>query len=1273
MRKILTFLFAALMSASMFALDPRSGDTWDEGTKTLTVNSDLPEDAYKYQDVIQHVIINNGVTSIGVDAFKLCTGLTSVTIPEGVTSIGYGAFYNCFGLTSVTCVRATPANLGNDVFYQTHANLKIYVPAGSVDAYKTAENWSAYAAKIKAIPPAWVRDGDDWDDATKTLTVNSNPGNYAYINRTVIKHVIINNGVTSIGFSAFIWCEGLTSVTIPNSVTSIGTGAFAACYALTSVTIPSSVEYIGEAAFFRCKCLTSVTCVRETPANLGHYGVFRETHANLKIYVPAGSVNAYKGAKYWSAYAAKIKAISPAPEWVRDGDLWDTDTKTLTVKSNLPEDAYKDQTVIQHVIINNDVTSIGNYAFYSCTNLSSVTFGNSVTSIEWGAFAGCSGLTSVTIPNSVTSIGEGAFSGCTALTSIVVESGNSKYDSRDNCNAIIEKSSNTLIAGCKNTIIPNSVTSIGDYTFFYCTALTSITIPNSVTSIGDYTFAVCTGLTSITIPDSVKSIGAGAFAACIGLTSIEIPNSVEYIGAEAFAGCSGLTSITIPNSVDSIGDYTFAVCTGLTSITIPNSVTSIGDSAFLYCSGLTSVTCVRETPASLGNDAFNECSNLNAIYVPCGTLDAYQSSWTQYPSYIKYAQPKYTIIGNVNIAGAGTVILPQTICDSSITASPNYGYHFVQWSDGVTENPRTIELTQDTTFTAVFAKNTYSITKQTIAEQGSISGNSQAEYLDSVILDAIPNYGYHFTQWSDGVTDNPRSFVLTQDTTFTAEFAKNTYSITKLTISEQGTITGKSQAEYLDSVILDAIPNYGYHFTQWSDGVTENPRAFVLTQDTTFTAEFALDRTGKCGNDWALTWTYDPEGKVLTISGNGAFEQNMQCGVEARGEMTEVIFEDGVTSIGNFAFQDCIGLTSVTIGNSVISIGGSAFHSCSGLKSVSIGNSVTSIGHAAFSSCEGLTSVTIGNSVTSIGDNAFQYCYGLTSITIPNSVTSIGESAFAMCSSLSSVTIPSSVTSIGADAFIGCTNITDVYCYPNAANLTWNESGCDDFKASKATRCHVYAGQLSAYQSKFTGTVNVTFVGDLTLNITPNVDPQNDGVYYSTFFDSANKYALPDGVEAYVATLSGSDLLLTKIAEAGQVIPNNNAVILKSSVTPFTLTPSEAEAVTFSATNDLQGTDGPITTPANCYVLGGADGVVGFYRYNAATLNSHKAFVIYTPTPGQGNAPKRMPFVFNQATGVENVQGAPSGQYKGTKVLRDGQLIIIRNGVEYNANGMMVK
>ena len=252
-----------------------------------------------------------------------------------------------------------------------------------------------------------------------------------------------------------------------------------------------------------------------------------------------------------------------------------------------------DVTIPSSVTYNNvtySVTSIGFQAFRDCIGLTSVTIPNSVTSIGSYVFYGCSGLTSVTIPNSVTSIGFGAFSYCSGLTSIIVEAGNTHYDSRNNCNAIIETSTNSLIAGCMNTVIPNSVTSIGSEAFPGCSGLTSVTIPNSVTSIGSGAFYDCSGLTSVTIPNRVTSIGFGAFYGCSGLTSVTIPNSMTSIGSGAFYGCSGLTSVTIPNSVTSIGSYAFSGCSGLTSVTIPNSVTSIDQYAFENCSSLTSVT-----------------------------------------------------------------------------------------------------------------------------------------------------------------------------------------------------------------------------------------------------------------------------------------------------------------------------------------------------------------------------------------------------------------------------------------------------------------------------------------------------------------------------------------------------------------------------------------------------------------------------------------------------------------------------------------------------------
>ena len=283
------------------------------------------------------------------------------------------------------------------------------------------------------------------------------------------------------------------------------------------------------------------------------------------------------------------------------------------------------------------VTSIGNYAFSGCTGLTSVTIPNSVTSIGSYAFCVCTGITSITIPNSVTSIGSEAFSGCTGLTSIIVETGNTKYDSRDNCNAIIETAKNKLIVGCKNTIIPNSVTSIGWDAFSGCTGLTSITIPNSVTSIGSYAFEGCTGLTSVEIGNSVTSIGDYAFRDCTGLTSVTIPNSVTSIGNCAFGVCTGLTSITIPNSVTSIGSYAFEGCTGITSVTIGTGVKGIYTKAFAKCSNLTDVYCLATTVPSTNADAFNESyPEYMTLHVPAEAIDSYRTTtpWSSFGTIV---------------------------------------------------------------------------------------------------------------------------------------------------------------------------------------------------------------------------------------------------------------------------------------------------------------------------------------------------------------------------------------------------------------------------------------------------------------------------------------------------------------------------------------------------------------------------------------------------------------------------------------------------------------
>ena len=602
-----------------------------------------------------------GLTSIGERAFDWCTGLTSVIIPNSVTNIGFGAFRDCSSLTSVTipdnvssidtyafmsCERLTSVTIPNNV---TSIGSEAFSGCSGLTSIKVESGNTKYDSRNNCNAIIETNTNILITGCMNTIIPNSvtTIGDFAFYKCSGLISVNIPNSVTSIGNYAFDDCTGLTSVTIPNSVTSIGRSAFQYCTGLTSVTIPNSVTSIGRSVFYWCTGLTEVISLIEEPWGIDEstFMCYDETGESYypasTLYVPAGTKEKYEATAGWNKFKNIVEMEAPSGNI----DFADPAVKALCV-ANWDTDGDGELSYAEAAAVTDIGTGFANNK--DIKSFDELQYFTGVTELSEAAFSFSSNLQSITIPKSVTNIGRLLLIDCENLISIRVDEENSSYDSRDNCNAIIETASNRLISGCMNTVIPNSVESIGDCSFEGHSGLLSITIPNTVKAIEFGAFNSCSGLSSITIPKSVTYIGVSAFANCSGLKTIQvengnpeydsrnncnaiistngnaliagcmstvIPNTVTSIESFAFCGCTGLTSLDIPNSVISIGYLAFSNCSNLSSVTIPNSVTTIGDAAFQVCSSLSSLE-IPNSVTTIGSSAFTCCTSLTSITIP---------------------------------------------------------------------------------------------------------------------------------------------------------------------------------------------------------------------------------------------------------------------------------------------------------------------------------------------------------------------------------------------------------------------------------------------------------------------------------------------------------------------------------------------------------------------------------------------------------------------------------------------------------------------------------
>ena len=732
--------------------------------------------------------------------------------------------------------------------------------------------------------------------------------------------------------------------------------------------------------------------------------------------------------------------------------------------------AFRNCSGLTSITIPNSVTTIQYYAFLNCSGLTSITIPNSVTTISFSAFQNCNGLTSITIPESVTSIIDNPFEGCTGLTTIAVASGNTAYDSRNNCNAIIKTSTNELIVGCKQTTFPTTVTSIGGDAFRGCSNLFSITIPESVTSITNNPFAGCTGLYYITVAsgntvydsrfNSNAIIKTNTNELIAGCRQTDIPNSVTSIGDNAFAGCRGLLSITIPNSVTHIGRHAFNGCAQLTEVTIGEGVTTIDYGAFWNCPLLTTVHFNAIHCSNMpGWDDENDIDQYESVFSPDNSVPAITT--LTIGENVQYI-PDLAFKDCSNISG--NLVIPSSV---TTIGAAFYGCSNIS---SITFNSNPV---------------LYYCAFNNCTGVSSITINSEN----------APVFFDEYSSTMSGINNNIPIYVpCGKATTFSIKYGWNVFynfqeqNMHSLSVSSndnyKGTAEITQEATCSDNAIVTAIPNAGV-FQNWTEGgevvSTDNPYSFELTSDRNLVANFVPVEIIE--GDYKYT--------VDLVTGEASVKAN-NTSVTTSSFATSITYQSTdypVTSIAKNGFKDCISITEMIIPNSIITIESGAFSRCRFTKVV-IPSSVTSIGQQAFFNCislsevifeDGLALITLYNNKYSdgIGGGLFENCpvakaYIGRNIAVSNYYDSYDRpwtnAPFSRWTSgvyapLSEVILGNNVTKLCDYFFEKCNAITSIVsCIDHPASMTM---GTGVFRQVPTSTCVLYvpAGSLGEYQS----------------------------------------------------------------------------------------------------------------------------------------------------------------------------------------------------------------
>jgi len=749
---------------------------------------------------------------VGEHAFRNCEAITKVDISTTADSIGPEAFIGCSELETIEFNGNTKLRIGNRAFYGIKKVRTLQVGGISIgelafgrDFYdKDLEGLESitFSPSVKIIGDGAFRYwgslkhldlgtsvefiGNHAFASCGMEAIQFSPevkfiDNYAFMECPNIKKLEIPKKTKVIGDMAFYECPKLTQVTITGG-DSIAEKAFFGCTALTSIELGDSLRILGDQAFEGC---TNIEGHIKFPKTLEFIGWknFLGCRKITGIDLPDG-LKFIGGSAFEGCIGITKLAIPARVEYIGTkafygcSSIKDNLVFPATLKQ-LRYEAFQNCIKLQSINLGSATAleTIERGAFYNCKGIKGqVRIPDAVTTVEKEAFYSCDSINSLHIGASLEEIGEDAFLTFPwrNLTAITVSSSNPNYDSRDNCNAIIETATNKLYKGCMNTVIPESVTTIGKDAFISCGMYGTFNIPDAVQTIEDYAFFGCRTLDHIKLSEdnNLASIGMWAFRDCEDLKDALYLNSIDYIGFGAFQGCSKIPGIFFGSILRKIEAQ-----------------------AFLGCYNLQHVTFWAPAPPDVGNNAFHYSFNI-PMFIRCGSTAAFQDEMPEQELFIEEGYYSLRVVSDDIEMGRVFITAPYS-CETdqvTVAAIAEDGYKFTCWSDGCSLSPYTFTLTEDVSLVAYFTEHSelkYLVTAESNdSTKGSVTGGGSYIAQTTAELTAVPADGFEFLQWNDGNKENPRTFTVTQDTTFIASFgvigAIGENNLSNVTVFTQG-------------------------------------------------------------------------------------------------------------------------------------------------------------------------------------------------------------------------------------------------------------------------------------------------------------------------------------------------------------------------------------------------------------------------------------------------------------------------------------------------------